>query len=245
MMHLTKEFVGEPLELGPGVGDQPELITQTRLAIRRFRGNFRMTPAEIDALLPDEHARLDASSRRDKTQRALLARLQLRYMLAQELNCAPQDVRFITTSDGKRLLHSQHDAKSAPPGAQIDFSVTYGAEGYAVCVARGVRVGLDLQSFTPRQHYNFEQLFGGYTERRWRTSLSPVEIWTRMEAFGKMQGLGLAFGLRRLYEVAIKPENADCPCRFMDIRLGQGVSLTLCSSGRQRRVASFIAPHKW
>ena len=245
MIETVQESVGGPIDLRAQVMPAAQgRAGHARLAMRRFIGPFRLSAQERAALTPEEQARLAAATRPDKVHRALAARLQLRRMLGQDLGCAPQDVRFVSTPDGKPLLHPVHGAAARRPDVLLDFSASYTSEGYAVCVTRGVRVGVDLQGFTARQKQNFETLFGGSDQRRVQTTLAPHEIWTRMEAFGKLQGMGLAYGLQRLYRVAVDPRTADLPCRFTDIRFAQGVALSLCMTGSARIPVSIVSPER-
>lgn len=243
MTKMIQKFVGGPIDLIAPVNPAAQgSAGHARLAMRRFLGPLRLSAQETAALTSEERARLAAATRPDKVNRALSARLQLRRMLALDLGCAAGDVRFVSTPDGKLLLHPMHGMDALHPAERLDFSVSYTTEGYAVCVARGVRVGVDLQGFTPRQEKNFETPFGGYHVRRWHTNLAPHEIWTRMEAFGKMQGTGLAYGMHRLYRIAVDPLGAETPCHFTDIRFGRGVALSLCLTGRARMPVSIVAP---
>lgn len=240
MTEMTQQFFGAPVStLVQSIpAANSHLRGHTQLAMQRFSNQFRLSPADLAVLTPDELARLAQAKRPEKTHRALAVRLQLRRMLSPELNCAPPDVRFVSSADGKLLLHPLHGLAVT----QLDFSLTYTTEGYAVCIATGSQVGIDLQGFSPRQERNFETLFGGSYARRQLTTLAPHEIWTRMEAYGKMKGVGLAYGLHRLYRIAVDPQTSDVPCHFTDIRFGRGLALSLCTTGLSRRPVSIVAP---
>lgn len=227
MTKISYDYVGFPIfgtEEGPQIR-WPGGVAQ--LCMRRFGPGYRLSEAELAALVPSEMARLKASHRPAKTHRGLAARLRLRRMLAAVLDCPAEEVRLHAGADGRPMLHPAHGTAAA----SLDFSISYVPQGFAVCLAQGRRVGVDLQGFTARQEANFETLFGGYWARRAVTRLEPHEIWARMEAYGKMQGEGLAHGLQKLYRIAIEPERGAIACQFRDFRFGQGIALSLCLSG--------------
>lgn len=227
MTKISHDYVGFPVfgtEEGPQIR-WPGGVAQ--LCMRRFGPGYRLSEAEHAALTPDETARLRVSNRPAKTHRGLAARIRLRRMLGTVLGCQPEDVRLLSGADGKPVLHPAHGSAVR----ELDFSISYVPQGFAVCLAMGRRVGVDMQGFTLRQEANFEAIFGGYWTRRGSTGLEPHEIWARMEAYGKMQGDGLAHGLHKLYRIAIAPERDGVECQFRDFRFGRGIALSLCLSG--------------
>lgn len=230
----SQDFLGTVLPL-PSVVHWSGGLAQ--LSIRRFPAQFTLSATDLAKLLPDEKLRLARSTRKNKTQLGLAARLQLRQMLANLLVCAPSDIVLTNSPDGRPQLHSDHGAAAL----SLDFSISYTPQGFAICIANDRRVGVDLQRFNPRQESNFEALFGGYRQRRHATTFMPQEIWTRMEAYGKMQGEGLAHGMHRLYRIALRPQIADIGCHFIDFRFGSGISLSICLSGAAAGPVCFLS----
>lgn len=220
----TQDFLGTALPY-PNVVHWPGGPAQ--LFMQRFPARFSLGADDIAQLLPDEKLRLTRSARQSKAHLGLAARLQLRRMLSDILACAPSDIILTNNPDGRPQLHPDHGIAAL----SLDFSISYTPQGFAICIAKDRRVGVDMQRFNTRQEDNFETLFGGYQQRRHSTTLRPQELWTRMEAYGKMQGEGLAHGLHRLYRIALKPQTADIGCHFIDFRYGSGISLSLCLSG--------------
>lgn len=198
------------------------------LHMERFPSSYRFPEANLAVLAPRERQRLDRAVRPDKAHRALAARYRLRMMLAEVLNEAPEEIALVTDAEGRAGLDSRYGIARD----ELDFSVSYEPQGLAVCLAHRHRVGVDIQRFSHRQKDSFDKLFGGLRARKRETCLEIQEIWTRMEAYGKMQGEGLGHGLHRLYQIAIHPEKADIACNFFDFRFGLGTSIALCLSGR-------------
>ncbi len=229
----SQDFLGTVLPL-PSIVHWSGGLAQ--LFIRRFPAQFRLSEADLALLLPEEKLRLARSARKNKTELGLAARLHLRQMLSVVLDCAPSDIVLTNSPDGRPQLHSDHGAAAL----SLDFSISYTPQGLAICIANNRRVGVDLQRFNPRQEGNFETLFGSYRQRRHSTTLLPQEIWTRMEAYGKMQGEGLAHGMHRLYRIALQPQTADIGCHFIDFRFGLGISLSICLSGAAAGPVCFL-----
>lgn len=198
-----------------------------RLYMQRLLNNYRLPEAELANLTSQEQNRLLRSPRADKTHRALAARVQLRKMLGEVLECAPLEVELQTDAEGRPGLHPRYMI----PAQKIDFSVSYAPQGFVVAVSQGHRIGADIQKFNQKQKDSFGHIFGGFLARRHQTKMEPQALWTRMEAYGKMQGEGLGYGMQKLYQIALHPERANIPCQFYDIRFGVGTSLCLCLSG--------------
>lgn len=198
-----------------------------QLTVTRTQTNFRLPAAQVSHLSVAERKRLLKSPRPEKTQRSLAARVSLRKMLGQVLDMAPVDVAFITDAEGRPGLCPSYGIGTDV----LDFSVSYGPLGYGVCITKGRRVGIDVQRFSPKQRSSFDRLFGNHFTRRGVTRLEAQEIWTRMEAYGKMQGKGLGYGMQALYKIAIDPSTAPIACHFLDYRMGVGTSLCVCVSG--------------
>jgi len=188
---------------------------------------FRLSAQEVGLLSAAERNRLLKNIRPEKTQRSLAARAKLRKMLGQILCLSPEQVAFVTDAEGRPGLDPRYNIGTD----QLDFSVSYGPQGYCVGIARGRAIGVDLQRFSHKQKQSFDHLFGNNFARRNQTRLEPQQIWTRMEAYGKMQGQGLGYGMHALYKIAIDARTAPIPCHFLDYRLGAGTSLSVCISG--------------
>lgn len=198
-----------------------------QLKVVPIKSDFRLPVEDVCFLTTAERKRLLASPRPEKTQRSLAARVASRKMLGQVLQLEPEEIEFTVDAEGRPGLSPIYglEAKS------LDFSTSYGPQAYCVCLAKDRRVGIDIQRFTPKQRANFDHLFGSHISRREVTRLEPQQIWTRMEAYGKMEGRGLGYGMQALYKIALNPCLAPIECHFLDFRLGAGTSLCVCLSG--------------
>ena len=147
-------------------------------------------------------------------------------MLGLTLGCSPKSIVLVKNLDGKEFLHKSHGVKPN----QLDFSVSYGPKGFAICLIEKFRIGVDLQRFNHRQYQNFVYLFDIEPGTLQNTLMEVQKLWTRMEAYGKMCGKGLDFGLQRLFQIASNPHQAPIPCQFIDCLLDTHTSLCLCIS---------------
>ncbi|MBO9463659.1 hypothetical protein J7443_00310 [Tropicibacter sp. R15_0] len=198
-----------------------------QLHMQRLLSNYRLPSHMLDQLTKRDRQRLERSPRPDKTHRALAARVELRQMLGAVLNMPGPEIELVNDSEGRPGLHPRYGV----PREALDFSISYGAFGFAVCITAGRRVGLDIERFSPKQADSFDKLFGSRQARRAKTHFIPQELWTRMEAYGKMQGEGLGYGMQKLFKIAMDPGAAPIPCHFLDFRMGVGVSASVCLSG--------------
>ena len=198
-----------------------------QLNVTPIRSNFRLPVENVCYLTAAERKRLLVSPRPEKTQRSLAARVATRKMLGQVLALDPASIEFVTGAEGRSRLSPIYGIGSK----SFDFSVSYGPQAYCVCLTKDRRVGVDIQRFTSKQRANFDYLFGSYFSRCEVTRLEPQQIWTRMEAYGKMEGKGLGYGMQALYKIALDPRSAPIECHFLDYRSGAGTSLSVCLSG--------------
>lgn len=141
-------------------------------------------------LAPDEIARADRGTATVR-RRTIVLRAALRTVLGRELGCAPPDVPLTTTPYGRPCLDL--------PAPVWDVNCTGSDDLGLVVVARGARIGIDVESVAP------------WTEDVWAEGwLSPVEVtalralpaaeravaatrcWTQKEAVLKAAGTGLS-----------------------------------------------------
>lgn len=223
-LHNISPLNGTPVGL-------PNIITwsggSAQLHMQRLHTNFRFPEEELHHLSLEERLRLKTKTRVDKANRALAARLKLRKMLSEVLACQPNEIQFVTDAEGRPGLHPQHGIERS----ELDFSISYGPMGFAVAISHGQRVGLDIEHFAPSHQESFLQIFGDTMQERGIDNFRPQELWVRMEAYGKLQGEGLGYGMRKLFDIAIEPEKAPIPCKFFDFRFGLGTSGSVCLSG--------------
>lgn len=127
----------------------------------------------------------------------------LRVVLGRWLGLAPQAVRFASLSNGKPVLAGH---------AEPQFNVSHSGEWALIAVARGRRVGVDVERV--RDDADSGQIARRYfsaneadTFDRLPPEAQPeafFRCWTRKEAYIKARGDGLSFPLDR-FDVAFAP----------------------------------------
>lgn len=151
---------------------------------------------DLQALLDEEEIGRSHCYRfhRDRS-RFVVRRGVLRTILAIYLNALPRDLRFTSVWCGKpRLVGPSSDWRD------LDFSVS-SSNGVALyAVGRGVRIGIDIETFTsePALLEAAEQLLTRreltllHRVSRSKRSEAFLALWTRKEAYVKACGIGLA-----------------------------------------------------
>src|SRR5262249_28909765 len=130
---------------------------------------------------------------RDREQ-FIAAHALLRRVLAQCLNCAPGDVTFGVTANGKPYL----------TGSAIDlrFNLSHSGERSMIALAAGRDVGIDVEQERSVEVLGIAKRFFAPGEAAVLHTRSPAEqqiaffrCWTRKEAFIKALGEGLGYPL--------------------------------------------------
>lgn len=107
--------------------------------------------------------------------------------------------------DAAALTAGAH-GKPALKSATLAFNLSHSGDAAAVALARGVEVGVDLETASrPRSHARLAQRYFCASETQALAALAPHEreaaflrLWTAKESVLKALGRGLAFGLDRL-----------------------------------------------
>ena len=195
-----------------------------QLHIQELPQGYRLPQHDLEHLSRQERRRLEHSARADKSHRSMAAYVALRHMLSRVLACPADEIDLVLTQKGRPALHPRHGLARE----ELDFSISHCSCGFAVCLALRHYVGLDIETFSPRQTQSFNKLFAGRQGPGGHTRLTALELWTRMEAYGKMQGEGLGYGLTRLFRIANDPACAPIPCRFFGVYVDQHVTASIC-----------------
>ncbi|MES2787283.1 MAG: 4'-phosphopantetheinyl transferase superfamily protein [Pseudomonadota bacterium] len=151
-----------------------------------------------DLLASDEKARAACFAFAVHRRRFVAARAALREVLGVQLDLDARDLVFRYTPEGKPEL-ADH------PGLQ--FSVSHSADLCLIAVARGVRVGIDIEAMAGNQAQMQEVIRSFHpVEREALNSIDPAlrkrafyRCWVRKEAFLKALGVGLGGGLKRFH----------------------------------------------
>jgi len=147
-------------------------------------------------LTPDERARADRGTAQVRRHRVAL-RAALRTLLGHVLGCAAADVPLGTTGHGRPRL--------AVPTAGWDMNCTASDDLGLVAVARGVRVGIDVERVTRWTEATAEEGWLSAVEVSALRRLHPAEqaaaatrCWTQKEAVLKGLGTGLSLSPARI-----------------------------------------------
>lgn len=102
----------------------------------------------------------------------------------------------------------ERDARGRPQltGADLDCNWSHSGAWLLVALARGVRVGVDVEALRPRPRVMaLAERYFTATEAAWLQAQDPstretdfVRLWCAKEAVLKAHGHGLSFGLQRL-----------------------------------------------
>jgi 4'-phosphopantetheinyl transferase len=173
-----------------------------------------------DLALLSEAERLRAERFRAPRDRSsyVAGRAALRRELADELGIAAHRVPITPGRHGRPELPGEL-------AGALDFNVSHSATAVAVAVARGRRIGIDVESvYIERDIELLIQEVMGATERDHLARLSGTdhlmafyECWTRKEAIVKAMGVGLGYPVRELDFPAV-PANGRVTVRAHDER---------------------------
>lgn len=131
----------------------------------------------------------------------------LRSVLSKQLNIAPAEVRYVYGDHGKPSL----------VGKTLYFNLSHSADMALVVVSRDGPVGIDVELKKPlsdfiaiaQRFFSKEEVEGLLAEPASEQLDVFYRLWTRKEAYLKMLGLGLSFGLDR-FTVSSQEEGFTC-----------------------------------
>lgn len=150
----------------------------------------------------DERAYANRFLRKEDALRFLSTRLALREALGEVLDVCPSSLRFERDANGRPTLtsHARSDMHDA-----FDFNVSHSG-GYAlIALAKGRRVGVDIESLDGRIDWReLAPVVFAPRDRAYVMSLPEhlrgdafYKAWTAKEALLKALGTGLAAGMAR------------------------------------------------
>lgn len=159
-------------------------------------------------LAPDEQARAARFQLAQDRYRYVIVRGVLRLLLAGYMDLPAAAVRFGYTSFGKPFLLRPDGV----PDTSVSFNVSHSHEVALLAIARGVRIGIDVERVRPEMAgTRIAERFFSPREVAALRELPAVEqpaaffrCWTRKEAFMKARGEGLSLPLHSL-EVSLAP----------------------------------------
>ncbi len=187
----------------------------------------------VSLLSPEERRRADRFGRAELRDRYAVGRGTLREILGRMLRRDPRQVRLAYGRNGKPFL----EGEPGPPA--LEFNLSHSQGQAVLAVARGRRVGVDLERIRPRD--DVERLAARYFSPSECDALLALpgsrrlaaflRCWTLKEAYLKAIGDGLSAGLDA-FEVSLDPNSPprllrvegrpDEPSRWRFVELDAG-----------------------
>lgn len=226
---------------------------------------LRMTDAQImhlrATLSPEERERSVRYRFVRDQQRFIVARGLLRSILGSYLGTLPDQIRLSYNPHGKPELEPVEGSRVAGTREEhIQFNVTHTEDVALYAVARGRRVGIDVERIRPGfADDRLSETFFAPREAAALRSLPPNEqqkaffaCWTRKEAYVKARGEGLVMPLDA-FEVSLLPGDPptlltpDDPAEaarwsLCELDLGPEYAATLAVEGQRWRLRLWRHP---
>lgn len=178
-------------------------------------------------------------------RRFLAARSLLRHILAPYVDTAPERVALGYGHQGKPFLVEHPDTH---------FNLSHAGDVLVVGVARGRRVGVDVEPTIPEPVMDeVMETVSSEPERARLGSLDGSErrewfsqLWTRKEAYIKADGRGMSLDLKRIDVLSLpsqillegEPPSGWTQClpwRVLDLDMGAGLAAALVAEGSEWR----------
>ena len=161
-------------------------------------------PHRLASTTSDERERATRFHRPEEGERFLFAHGTLRLVLADYLRCDPLALRFGVHANGKPFVE----------GADIEFNLSHAGALALIAVARGRRVGVDVEQVRPMPDLDrvagrvctpgeLATLAGLAKPQREQAFLA---MWTRKEALAKATGEGIAGVFRDARDAPADPD---------------------------------------
>jgi 4'-phosphopantetheinyl transferase len=221
-----------------------------------WRASLLLSHAELAGLSRcldgDERRRAARFHFERDRRRFLAARGQLRHLLASYLDTDPERLEFGYGAQGKPYLAGY---------PEVQFNLSHAADTLVVAVARGRRLGIDVEQTIPE---------GVMNEVRERVSSTPEwalletldrsaretwfsRLWTRKEAYIKADGRGMSLDLKlidvlsvgnrvQLWEESPPVWRSSPQWTVHDLDPGAGLAGALVAEGSGWRTAHFDWP---
>jgi 4'-phosphopantetheinyl transferase len=157
--------------------------------------------ARLRAVTSDaERERAALFHRREDAERYVVAHGALRWILARYLACEPAALRFGARENGKPFLED----------GSLEFNLSHSGALALIAVARGRRVGVDIELIRPmpevdavaRRTCTAEELATLMALSRGDRERAFFALWTRKEALSKATGEGIGGVFRDASEPA-------------------------------------------
>jgi 4'-phosphopantetheinyl transferase len=162
-----------------------------------------------ELLSPEERERADRFHRELDRTRFLVVHTAMRMILAEYLNVGPQEVLFSSATGVKPEFDSRFS------GTGIQFNLSHSSELAVLAVARGARVGVDIEWMKPE--FPIDEVAARFFSAAEISTFNALpaderveaffSCWTRKEAYIKALGEGLSVPLDS-FDVAFGSQRA-------------------------------------
>jgi 4'-phosphopantetheinyl transferase len=159
----------------------------------------RAEPIQLSWLSTSEHAKMARLKSSLDRRRYLASRIFTRRLLSNLTGIVPEDLEIITDKCGKPRLNLPTVVGRLSSEPLLGFNVSHSENFLGIAVALGVEVGIDIEVVNPDldvlatsraclDHLDVDKVRrASQNERRFVF----YRLWTRREAFAKMQGHGV------------------------------------------------------
>jgi 4'-phosphopantetheinyl transferase len=183
------------------------------------------------SLSPDEGSRAGSFRFEKHRKRFVVARGQLRFILADYMGCRADEIAFGYGEAGKPHSLTQ------PESWRLDFNLSHSEDSAALAVSSGMELGVDIELIRPIEEDILPQILSEAEQRQFealpaaRQSDALLESWTRKEACLKALGTGLQASPARFeFDLARSDDDAL-------LRVGESTD-----EAAQWQVRTFLAP---
>lgn len=149
----------------------------------------------------DEQQKSDRFVIKDVREKFIFSHALLRQVLAQNLNKTPESLQYHYNSNGKPGLKNH----------QLHFNLSHSGDLVLMGLCREAEIGVDVEH--ARGHDNYQEIAERFFTKTEVAELKTLDdfyrIWTRKEAYLKMLGHGITFGLDK-FSVSAKKDGLDC-----------------------------------
>ena len=222
----------------------PPVESSPEVAVWRVRLDPGAREAQMRAVLSaEETERLERLDRTAVGRRWLVSRAVLREILATELGTGPEEVRLRLGDHGRPGL-DPHAHRT-----DLDFNLSHSGELALIGVARGLRIGIDVERLRPgRDPLRIANRYFSPAEVAAVKAFPPRErpeaflrYWTGKEALAKGLGLGLQAAPGELELVrttggAMAPARRAGEWQLLEIGVPDGYRATLAVNAPEARV---------
>lgn len=184
------------------------ILNESCLDIWQFSLDTVISETEKQLLSSDESKRAGRYYFERHQRRFMIARVRLRQILAQYLQCNPIEIRFDYNAQGKPALSHML--------TNLQFNLSHSKELALLAVCQTHPIGIDLEFFSARPLLGIgKQLFSNLENsalQRLPKYLRPLaffHIWSQKEALIKAIGLGLSYPTKMIDLPLLPPSNTS------------------------------------